>query len=255
MRILGIDPGIALVGWGVLEYTGNKFKVLGYGSIQTPSTMATEDRLCAVYSELKSIIDKYSPDQMAIEELFWNTNQKTGIRVSEARGVILMCGRMHGLEIHEYTPLQVKQSVVGYGRAEKKQVISMVARAYLRSDILIYFGIVIPGNIKFYIERILNQQITVVYSVIENITVLSLGIEIGIAIVKVRITDGEYVLFKVLLLRRLKSGRRRGLNRLGSGSVITGRRSGVGGGIYVCRGSCSGVNGFAIITGSASCKS
>ena len=126
MIILGIDPGIAIVGWGVLEYSGNKFKVLGYGSVQTPSTMATEDRLCAVFRELKDIINKYKPDHMAIEELFWNTNQKTGIRVSEARGVILLCGKLHGLEIHEYTPLQVKQAVVGYGRAEKKQVISMV---------------------------------------------------------------------------------------------------------------------------------
>jgi crossover junction endodeoxyribonuclease RuvC len=126
MIILGIDPGIAIVGWGVLEYTASKFKVLGYGSIQTAATMSTEDRLCAVYSELKDIIQKYKPEHMAIEELFWNTNQKTGIRVSEARGVILLCGRMLGLEIHEYTPLQVKQAVVGYGRAEKKQVISMV---------------------------------------------------------------------------------------------------------------------------------
>lgn len=126
MIILGIDPGIAIVGWGVLEYSSSKFKVLGYGSIQTPSTMSTEDRLCAVFSQLKEIIQKYKPEHMAIEELFWNTNQKTGIRVSEARGVILLCGRMMGLEIHEYTPLQVKQAVVGYGRAEKKQVISMV---------------------------------------------------------------------------------------------------------------------------------
>lgn len=126
MIILGIDPGIAIVGWGVLEYSASKFKVLGYGSIQTPSTMSTEDRLCVVYCQLKDIIQKYKPEHMAIEELFWNTNQKTGIRVSEARGVILLCGRMLGLEIHEYTPLQVKQAVVGYGRAEKKQVISMV---------------------------------------------------------------------------------------------------------------------------------
>ena len=126
MIILGIDPGIAIVGWGVLEYSASKFKVLGYGSIQTPSTMSTEDRLCVVYCQLKDIIQKYKPEHMAIEELFWNTNQKTGIRVSEARGVILLCGRILGLEIHEYTPLQVKQAVVGYGRADKKQVISMV---------------------------------------------------------------------------------------------------------------------------------
>ena len=126
MRILGIDPGIAIVGWGALEYSGNRFNVLGYGSIQTPSTMSTEDRLCAIYSELSALIEKYSPECMAIEELFWNTNQKTGIRVSEARGVILLCARQRNLKISEYTPLQVKQAVVGYGRAEKKQVISMV---------------------------------------------------------------------------------------------------------------------------------
>ena len=126
MIILGIDPGIAIVGWGVLEYVGSKFKVLGYGSVQTPSTMSTEDRLCSVYDELAKIIEKYRPECMAIEELFWNTNQKTGIRVSEARGVLLLCARKHGLKISEYTPLQVKQAVVGYGRAEKKQVISMV---------------------------------------------------------------------------------------------------------------------------------
>ena len=126
MIILGIDPGIAIVGWGVLEYSGSKFKVIDYGSIQTPSTMSTEDRLCAIYDALGDIIDKYKPTEMAIEELFWNTNQKTGIRVSEARGVVLLSARKHGLEIAEYTPLQVKQAVVGYGRAEKKQVISMV---------------------------------------------------------------------------------------------------------------------------------
>ena len=126
MIILGIDPGIAIVGWGVLEYSGSKFKVLGYGSIQTPSAMTTEDRLCSIYRELSELIEKYRPECMAIEELFWNTNQKTGIRVSEARGVILLCAKQRGLKISEYTPLQVKQAVVGYGRAEKKQVITMV---------------------------------------------------------------------------------------------------------------------------------
>jgi crossover junction endodeoxyribonuclease RuvC len=126
MVIIGIDPGIAIVGWGVLEYSGSKFKVLGYGSIQTPAGMPTEDRLCAVYKELKDIINKYKPDHMAIEELFWNTNQKTGISVAEARGVILLCAELLGVEIFEYTPLQVKQSIVGYGRAEKNQVITMV---------------------------------------------------------------------------------------------------------------------------------
>ena len=124
--ILGIDPGLAIVGWGVIEYKGNKFKVLGFGSVQTPSSMKTEDRLVEIFEDINDIIKKYKPDCMAVEELFWNTNQTTGIRVSEARGVILLCAAKLGIPIYEYTPLQVKQAVVGYGRAEKKQVISMV---------------------------------------------------------------------------------------------------------------------------------
>ena len=124
--VLGIDPGLAIVGWGVIEYKGNKFTTLGYGSIQTPSTMKTEDRLVEIFNAMNKLIETYKPDCMAVEELFWNTNQTTGIRVSEARGVILLCAARLGVPIYEYTPLQVKQAIVGYGRAEKKQVISMV---------------------------------------------------------------------------------------------------------------------------------
>lgn len=126
MRILGIDPGLAIVGWGVLEYNGNRFRTLGYGSVQTPSTMSTEQRLVEIYRGIGELIDTYAPDCMSIEEIFFNTNQTTGIRVSEARGVILLAAAQKGINIFEYTPLQVKQAVVGYGRAEKKQVISMV---------------------------------------------------------------------------------------------------------------------------------
>ena len=126
MIILGIDPGLAIVGWGVLEYKGSRFRTLGYGSIQTPAGMPTEERLVAIYDSLAKLIETYRPDCVAVEELFWNTNQTTGIRVSEARGVILLCATQRNVKIFEYTPLQVKQAVVGYGRAEKKQVISMV---------------------------------------------------------------------------------------------------------------------------------
>ncbi len=126
MVILGIDPGLAIVGWGVIEYSGNRFRTLGYGSILTPSTMSTEDRLVEIHRRMGELIDTYHPECMAVEELFWNTNQTTGIRVSEARGVILLSGAQRKLPIFEYTPLQVKQAVVGYGRAEKKQVIAMV---------------------------------------------------------------------------------------------------------------------------------
>jgi crossover junction endodeoxyribonuclease RuvC len=126
MIILGIDPGLAIVGWGVVEYSGSRFTTLGYGSIETPAGMETEQRLSLIYDGIKTLIETYKPDHMAIEELFFNTNQTTGIRVAEARGVIIMCAYRMGVKTFEYTPLQVKQSVVGYGRAEKKQVITMV---------------------------------------------------------------------------------------------------------------------------------
>ena len=126
MIILGIDPGLAIVGWGVLECNGGRFKPLGYGSIQTPAGMRTEERLACIYRDLNKIIDHFHPEEMAVEELFFTNNITTGIRVAEARGIILLCGEQKGLRIAEYTPMQVKQAVVGYGKAEKKQVITMV---------------------------------------------------------------------------------------------------------------------------------
>lgn len=128
MVILGIDPGLAIVGWGVIDYQGSRFRTLAYGSILTPAGMETPARLSLIHRELTEIIKQYRPAQMAVEELFFNTNITTGIRVAEARGVIIMTGQEMGVELFEYTPLQVKQAVVGYGRAEKKQVISMVTR-------------------------------------------------------------------------------------------------------------------------------
>ena len=126
MIILGIDPGLAIVGWGVLDYSGSKFRVIGYGSLHTPAGMKTEDRLAAIYQGMIQLIDTYHPEQIAVEELFFNTNITTGIRVAEARGVILLAGRQKNVALFEYTPLQVKQAVAGYGRADKKQVITMV---------------------------------------------------------------------------------------------------------------------------------
>jgi len=124
--ILGIDPGIAIVGWGVIEYDRGSFRPRGYGAIRTDSGLSVEDRLCIIDRQLGEIIDKYNPVCMSVEELFWNTNQKTGIVVAEARGVILCCAKRKGLSIREYTPLQVKQAVTGYGRADKKQMEMMV---------------------------------------------------------------------------------------------------------------------------------
>lgn len=126
MIILGIDPGLAIVGWGVVDYRAGSFKTLGYGAIRTPAHTRTEERLAGIYRDLNTIIDHFHPEEMAVEELFFNTNITTGIRVAEARGIVLLCGEQKGLRIAEYTPLQVKQAVVGYGRAEKKQVITMV---------------------------------------------------------------------------------------------------------------------------------
>ncbi|MBQ5389637.1 MAG: crossover junction endodeoxyribonuclease RuvC [Clostridia bacterium] len=126
MRILGIDPGYAIVGWGIVDFENSRFRVVDYGSIRTAAGTDTVDRLEKIYDGMNLLLDKYKPDQMAIEELFFNTNQTTGIVVAEARGIILLAAKQHGLKIGEYTPLQVKQAVVGYGRAEKEQVIQMV---------------------------------------------------------------------------------------------------------------------------------
>ena len=128
MRILGIDPGLAIVGWGVVDYDKSKFRTVAYGSLQTPANTPTEKRLHLIFGGMQELLEKYHPDAVAVEELFFNTNITTGIRVAEARGIILLSAECAKVPIYEYTPLQVKQAVVGYGRAEKKQVISMVTR-------------------------------------------------------------------------------------------------------------------------------
>ena len=128
MLILGIDPGLAIVGWGVLDFNNSRFCTVAYGSIQTPAGMETSRRLLGIYRELNGIIEKYHPEQMAIEELFFTKNITTGIRVAEARGVVLLCGEKAGIPLSEYTPMQVKQAVAGYGLADKNQVIQMVTR-------------------------------------------------------------------------------------------------------------------------------
>lgn len=128
MRILGIDPGIAIVGWGVVEYEKNTLRAVDYGAITTTPDMSVENRIAAVYHGMCRLFAAYRPDAMSVEELFFNTNQKTGIIVAEARGVILLSAVESGVPVYEYTPLQIKQAVVGYGRAEKQQVIAMVTQ-------------------------------------------------------------------------------------------------------------------------------
>lgn len=126
MIILGIDPGYAIVGYGVLEFDGNKFKVIEYGAVTTDASMNMFDRLKSIYDDINDIIERTKPHFMAIEELFFNSNQKTAINVAQARGVLLLAAMNHSVEIFEYTPLQVKQAVAGYGRADKNQVQQMV---------------------------------------------------------------------------------------------------------------------------------
>lgn len=126
MIIFGIDPGYAIVGYGVVEYTGNKFRTIDFGSIITEPKQTFPERLKIVYDELTVLLDRYNPDCVAIEELFFNKNVKTAINVGQARGVQLLAAINTGAEVYEYTPLQIKQGVVGYGRAEKKQVQEMV---------------------------------------------------------------------------------------------------------------------------------
>lgn len=125
MIILGIDPGYAIIGWGVLEYKSNKFRVIDYGAITTEAHTSFPLRLQQIYTEMNMIFDKYKPEVMSMEKLFYNNNAKTVIDVAQARGVISLCAQLHGVGISEYTPLQVKQSVTGYGRAVKKQVQEM----------------------------------------------------------------------------------------------------------------------------------
>lgn len=126
MRILGIDPGYALMGYGVIEQAGSRLRVVNCGSIATDASADLPERLKFLYASLMDIIAETEPDEAAIEELFYNTNAKTVINVGQARGVAVLACVNSGLPISEYTPLQIKQALVGYGRADKKQVQQMV---------------------------------------------------------------------------------------------------------------------------------
>ena len=126
MTIIGIDPGYAIIGYGIIDHENNHFKVIDFGAITTEAHTDFNDRLFQIYTELSILLMRHRPDVMAIEKLYFNTNQKTAIPVAEARGVILLAARQNNIPVYEYTPLQVKQSVVGYGRAEKQQVQEMI---------------------------------------------------------------------------------------------------------------------------------
>lgn len=126
MIILGIDPGTAITGYGVVEVKGNKFCYLDHGCIFTDSNLPMEKRIQKIFERASELVETYKPNDLAVEELFFNKNVQTAITVGQARGVILLVGAMKGLNVKGYTPLQVKQAVVGYGRAQKSQVQQMV---------------------------------------------------------------------------------------------------------------------------------
>ena len=125
MYILGIDPGYAIVGYGVVNYSGNKFTTVTYGAITTPAGMPFVKRLDTIFNEMTRILNTYKIEAMSVEKLFFNTNTTTAIDVAQARGVIVLAAERSNVPVFEYTPLQVKSAVTGYGRAEKKQIMEM----------------------------------------------------------------------------------------------------------------------------------
>lgn len=127
MRILGIDPGTGILGFGIIDVDlKSKAVLVDAGVIRTPPNQADSDRLLTIYQELTEIIKESQPDTMAVEKLFFAQNVTTAMSVSQARGVVLLCGKQSGLELYEYTPLQIKQALTGYGRADKQQIQEMV---------------------------------------------------------------------------------------------------------------------------------
>ena len=133
MRILGIDPGIAIVGFGLIEADRGRTRLLNYGAITTPAGLPLARRLVQIEQDMEELIAQLKPDAIAVEELFFSNNITTGIAVAHGRGIILCTAEKSGVPLYEYTPMQVKQAVVGYGKAEKHQVMDMTRRL-LRLD-------------------------------------------------------------------------------------------------------------------------
>lgn len=125
MRIVGIDPGYAIVGVGAVDFNGHAFRPLAFGAVETPADRPFTDRLMQIDREITEFLQKAKPDALSIEKLFFTNNKTTGIDVAQARGVILLSAAKLGIPVYEYTPMQVKLAVVGYGKAEKPQVMEM----------------------------------------------------------------------------------------------------------------------------------
>jgi crossover junction endodeoxyribonuclease RuvC len=133
MKILGIDPGYAILGYGIVEMKGGRFTALCYGAVSTDAGTALPERLKYLYAELMDVIARHDPDAASVEELFFNSNAKTALLVGQARGAAVLACVNSGLAIYEYTPLQIKQGLTGYGRADKAQMQTMV-KTILRLD-------------------------------------------------------------------------------------------------------------------------
>ena len=128
MRVLGVDPGYAILGWGVVEYSLSRHRLVACGAVETNNEISMPERLKMLYAGLCDVIAEYDPDVASVEELFFNSNAKTAIKVGEARGAAILACANTGLPVYEYTPLQIKQALTGYGRADKKQIQEMVKR-------------------------------------------------------------------------------------------------------------------------------
>ncbi|MBR5525114.1 MAG: crossover junction endodeoxyribonuclease RuvC [Clostridia bacterium] len=128
MLILGIDPGYAIIGWGVIRYERGRYMPVDFGAITTPAGMPFNRRLELIYDELTALLSRYTPDAVAVEKLYFQNNQKTAIDVAQARGVTMLALQKQGVPVFEYTPLQVKSAVTGFGQAQKPQVMEMTKR-------------------------------------------------------------------------------------------------------------------------------
>lgn len=128
MLILGIDPGYAIIGWGVIRYERGKYIPVDFGAITTNAGVPFNRRLEQIYDQLNELLDTHQPDAVAVEKLYFQNNQKTAIDVAQARGVTMLALQKHGVPVYEYTPLQVKSAVTGFGQAQKPQVMEMTKR-------------------------------------------------------------------------------------------------------------------------------
>ncbi|MDR2610727.1 MAG: crossover junction endodeoxyribonuclease RuvC [Clostridiales Family XIII bacterium] len=161
MRILGVDPGYALLGYGIVDSIANKYTLVECGVVATDKDMAMPDRLNLIFGKLTELIAEFRPEVAAVEELFWGTNQKTAIHVSEARGAAVVACARAGLHVYEYTPLQIKQALTGNGRAEKQQMQEVVRNILGLKEIIrpddaadAAAAAICHGNSAAYIDRV-----------------------------------------------------------------------------------------------------